>query len=182
MLLIGIAGTRNQSTINAVRYLVGKVHLCHINMRQHIVDRLAIELGTTPHDIAHNQNPFRVIAPNQYTLRERERKIFNEVTANNQNFLIDLAETQIKKTEKRCPFIFGGAVISNISNNHEAEWLRKKGGHLIHLIDTRAIALTDRVERTSLEAVILTDNPHESINEKLCLVVNRFTNPLQKAS
>jgi len=135
-LLVGVTGQRNPVT-KAITHLISQeLNLININMRQPFHDVLAAVTGMTSQNAA--------LLPATQKIEELkcnvaafERSFFAAIYELNTNYFIDVAALRLERSiagfTETLQNIFGGHVISGVSRPAEADFIRNRGGIMVHI-------------------------------------------------
>lgn len=135
-MLIGITAPNTKTVQILITIICEQLCLQHINMRQPLYNAIAALLEVEPHEVTQESDPRRHYERWGLNHGELEFSLSSELTCNNKLCFIDYAEKRMHNCEKRNkPNLFNGFLIAGIASETEADWLRKKGGTLIHIYD-----------------------------------------------
>lgn len=135
-LLVGVTGQRNPVT-KAITHLVSQeLNLIHINMRQPFIDVLAAVTSTTSQSAALLPSNHKIDLL-KCTVAAFERSFLAATYELNTNYFIDSAELKLTRTTaaftETIQNIFGGYVVCGISRPAEADFVRERGGVMVHV-------------------------------------------------
>lgn len=134
-LLVGVTGQRNQLTKNVVHLISQELNLIHINMRQPFINVLAAIVGCTPQNAASLPGHTK-IDELKCTVAAFERSFFAAIYELNTDYFIDMAHLALARSTagftESIKDIFSGHIISGISRPKEADFIRSRGGILVH--------------------------------------------------
>lgn len=135
-LLVGVTGQRNPVT-KAITHLISQeLNLININMRQPFIDVLATVTGATPQNAALLPSNHKIDLL-KCTVAAFERSFLSTTYELNTNYFIDCAELKLTRTTaaftETIQNIFGGYVVSGITRPAEADFVRARGGIMVHV-------------------------------------------------
>lgn len=131
--LIGVTGQRDANTKKVVQFLLNSLNLIHINIRQPFYNALAQMAGTTPLTAASMKSTDKVESLN-CTVAAFEREFTTAILSLNKDFFTQTVSRQMNKSYK-CfnQNLFDGFIVSGISKPAEADYIRAKGGVMVHV-------------------------------------------------
>lgn len=134
--LIGVTGERSEETKLVIFTIMNSLSLMHISMRQPFVDVLASITGVIP-IVASSMAGSDRIGKLNCTVAAFEREFYSCICGvNNKYFIETLGERLNSSMEGFTPTtrnLFSGHIVSGIAHVHEAEYIRAKGGIMLHL-------------------------------------------------
>lgn len=135
-ILLGITGPHSARTRDTVKTLLIALHLGHINMRHPMVQFTAECLGLEPHYMEHHVPLHHYYPSVKQTLGEMQKTLEHFLCMTNKNYLIEKVAKEIAVTNLAFKgSLHNGHIVSNLTNELEAEWIRKNGGLVIHVRD-----------------------------------------------
>lgn len=135
-MLIGISAPNNVKTREIIKVIAQQLNLAHTCMRQPVVNALAALLEIEPHELVRHTEPYRHFKRWGMNLAELEERLSMVVHQGNPLCFIDYAEQAMEhKTGRVKTPLYNGHLLSAIGTEHEAAWLRKSGGTLLHIYD-----------------------------------------------
>lgn len=150
---VGITGPHNSITRDAIKTLLNELKLLHINLRQPIVDFCASCLNVDPHELDNHTPLHTHYHELKMNLHEMQHTIETFLCLENKNHLMDTAAARINKTTK----ILGGHqpnyIISNITNEREAAWVRSNGGVIVHVRPLGLFNKEELIEQSGDEVI-----------------------------
>lgn len=160
-ILIGISSPRNALTQAAIAILTSLLNLKHINMRQPMVNMLAGLLGRQSSEIQFDIPSETKIKGLSTTLAELEVMLAFNLRTLNANYFIEQAKTHIELANSGINLqLFDGQIITGISTELEAQWIRDQGGLMVHIYDytPQNLAKFDALNEKQNDLVIMTSN------------------------
>lgn len=135
-LLVGVTGQRNQVTKSITHLISQELNLININMRQPFHDVLAAVTGLTSQNAAQLPANHK-IEELKCTVAAFERSFFAAIYELNTNYFIDVAALRLARTTagftETMQNIFGDYVVSGIARPAEADFIRERGGIMVHV-------------------------------------------------
>lgn len=135
-LLVGVTGQRNQLTKNVVHLISQELNLIHINMRQPFLNVLAAVTGSTPQSAAILAGTTK-IDELKCTVAAFERSFLAAIYELNSDYFTDIANLTLARSTagftETIKDLFSGHVVSGISRPKEADFIRERGGILVHV-------------------------------------------------
>jgi len=133
-MLIGVTSTH--TTKNSVKKLIEFHNLLHNNIQQPVIDATAIVLGVNAHEYNHHVDKRVVQAPWSQTAEEIQAGISNLLHAGNENCLIQHLEQNLTKySGSPLQKLINGNLVSGITTPQEADYIRRKGGAVLHIVN-----------------------------------------------
>lgn len=131
--LIGVTGQRDDKTKQAVQFILNSLNLIHINMRQPFYNALAQLVDTTPLAAA-SMKPTDKVESLNCTVAAFEREFVSAICGLNKDFFTETVGRQIQKSAQGfSKNLFDGFIVSGISRPQEADYIRAKGGVMVHV-------------------------------------------------
>lgn len=134
--LIGVTGDRNDETKKVIFAIMNCLSLMHVSMRQPFVDVLAAILGTTPLAASSMQATDHIVKLN-CTVAAFEREFYTGIFGLNKKFFTEAVNERITSSTNgfkgAARNLFSGHIVSGISRPQEAEFIRSKGGLMLHV-------------------------------------------------
>lgn len=131
--LIGVTGQRDENTKQVVQFLLNSLNLIHINMRQPFYNALAQLMETTPLTAASMKSTDKV-EPLNCTVAAFEREFTSAIFGLNKDFFTQTVSRQMNKSQKGFnQNLSDGFIVSGISRPEEADYIRAKGGVMVHV-------------------------------------------------
>lgn len=134
--LIGVTGERSEETKMIIFTIMNSLSLMHISMRQPFVNVLASITGVSP-IVASSMAGSDRIGKLNCTVAAFEREFYSCICGvNNQYFIEALGERLSNSIQGFTPTtrnLFSGHIVSGINWAHEADYIRAKGGIMLHL-------------------------------------------------
>lgn len=135
-ILLGITGPHSSRTRDTVNTLLIALELAHINMRHPMVEFTAECLGLEPHYVEHHVPLHHYYPSVKQSLGEMQKTLEHFLCMTNKNYLIEKAAKEIALNNIAFKGTLNkGHIVSNLTNEREAEWIRKNGGIVIHVRD-----------------------------------------------
>lgn len=135
--LIGVTGQRNEVTKQVVQFLLNTLNLVHINMRQPFYNALAQMMDSTPLSAA-SMKPDELVEPLNCTVAAYEREFMSSIFCLNKDYFTQTISKQMDKMNKGFNNnLFSGFIVSGISRPEEANFIRSKGGVMVHVQGTQ---------------------------------------------
>lgn len=149
---------------NAIRYLVERLNARNTNIEQQVIDAAAIALRISPFEFEVGIEPQRKLPLLNINAVELKQKIRAALCSQNPYFLIDslnqyLSDSQTQAIAK----IFSGDIISGITTNAEADYMRSHGGLMLHIVHANSLAESPVLQHNN-DLVIYVHN-HEPLQE-----------------
>lgn len=133
-MLIGITSTHKLK--KSVKKLIEFHNLLHSNIQQPVIDATAIVLGVNAHEYTHHVDKRVVQAPWGKTADEIQSGISNLLHAGNENCLIQHLEKNLTKyAGSPLQKLINGNLVSGITTPQEADYIRNKGGAVLHIVN-----------------------------------------------
>lgn len=164
-MLIAIANNENNlQARSATRYLVDALNLCHTNIEQQVIDAAAAALRLSPHEFTVALDHFKKIPVLNINAIELKQKIRASLCAQNPYFLIDSLHEFLQQKNPYIKKLFNGNIISGISNNTEADYIRSQGGLVLHIENSHSNIESPIAHKNNDLAI------HTSNQEPLCVL------------
>lgn len=136
-LLVGVTGQRSQLTKTIVHLISQELNLININMRQPFINVLAAVTGTTQQMAASLPGNHKIDLL-KCTVAAFERSFLAATYELNTDYFVDTANLTLAKSTagftETIQNLFSGHVVSNISNTKEMEFIRARGGVMVHVL------------------------------------------------
>jgi len=134
--LIGVTGERSEEAKKVIFTISNSLSLMHVSMRQPFVDVLASITGVPP-IVASSMAGTDRIGKLNCTVAAFEREFYSCICGvNNKYFIETLAERLCTSVQGFTPTtrnLFSGHIVSGINHTYEADYIRSRGGIMIHL-------------------------------------------------
>lgn len=171
-LLIGVsAPEQNLQARNAVRYFAEHLNAQHFNIEQQVIDAAAIALRISPHEFVANVDPQKKLPILNINTTELKQKIRAALCSSNPYFLIDSLHVNLNDVAKKhITKLFNGSIVSGITTNMEAEYIRSHGGLMIHIHNESS--LLDQPVNTRDNDIVIHASNSNPLNE---LTLQAFT-------
>jgi hypothetical protein len=135
-LLVGVTGQRNAKTRQVVHMLNDQLNLIHVNIRQPFIDVLAAVTGKTS-QVAATMGSDEMIPSLKCKVSAFEREYMAAVYGLNKDYFIEAAAEKLTRTTagftQSMQHLFDGYIVSGISRPQEANFVRDRGGVMVHL-------------------------------------------------
>ncbi|MES2181576.1 MAG: hypothetical protein V4493_05710 [Pseudomonadota bacterium] len=179
--LIAITGPHSIRTRDVVKTLLTALKLLHINIRQPIVDFTADCVNVDPYHLDHHVPLHQYFSECGVTLREMQKTIHHYLCLANKNYLTDFAKKEMDKNNFL--FLHGacGFIVSNITTETEAAWVRKNNGLLIHVSEHGFLANELSLKKQPGDEEIITCRESPPDVQNLAGVINRISQHLQQS-
>lgn len=166
-MLIGISAPNNTQTREIIRTIAQQLNLAHTCMRQPVVNALAALLEIEPHELVRHTEPHRHFKRWGMNLAELEERLSVLVHQGNPLCFIDYAEQAMQQTTGRVKAqLFNGHLLSAIGTEHEAAWVRKNGGIVLHVYDYSELGTYNYLDEHDGDAsIVLGDNTETQLAE-----------------
>lgn len=153
-ILIGVTAAETcTESRNSIRHILNKFELQHLNIQQKIIDAAAIILRISPEELMVNIEPLRPLPFLQMSASELKKQIRAALCTNNQYYLIDSLDTEINAPRnKNISQLFNGHIVSGITTNEEADYIRSHGGVMLHIINNNDLQ-PSAVDKTSSDLI-----------------------------
>lgn len=140
-LLLGItAPDHSIHARNAIRYLVERLNARNTNIEQQVIDAAAVALRISSHEFEVNIIPQKTLPLLNINAVELKQKIRAALCSQNPYFLIDSLNQFLNEWKnKPISCLFSGEVISGITTNAEADYIRSHGGLMLHIQHANSI-------------------------------------------
>jgi len=133
-MLIGITSTHELK--KSVKKLIEFHNLLHSNIQQPVIDATAIVLGVNAHEYTHHIDKRVAQSPWCKTADEIQSGISNLLHAGNENCLIQHLEQNLTKySGSPLQKLINGNLVSGITTPQEADYIRSKGGAVLHIVN-----------------------------------------------
>ena len=133
-MLIGITSTHELK--KSVKKLIEFHNLLHSNIQQPVIDATAIVLGVNAHEYTHHVDKHAVQSLWGKTGEEIQSGISNLLHAGNENCLIQHLEQNLTKyAGSPLQKLINGNLVSGITTPQEADYIRSKGGAVLHIVN-----------------------------------------------
>jgi hypothetical protein len=136
--LIGVTGDRTEETKKVIFAISNCLSLMHINMRQPFIDVLASITGLNAlaaSSLAGNDK----IAKLNCTVAAFEREFYSGIYGLNNRFFIETVGERLSGSVRgftaTTSNLFSGHIVSGLSHPQEAEYIRAKGGIVVHVLN-----------------------------------------------
>jgi hypothetical protein len=134
--LIGISAPRNQLSQAAITIMASILNLKHINMRQPMINMLAALQGTDPAILQFDTAPETTAQGLNISLADLELTLAFNLRTLNPAYFIEHAKNQLQIANTGLHSkLFDGQIITGITTELEAQWLRDQGCLVIHIYD-----------------------------------------------
>jgi hypothetical protein len=159
-ILLGITAPEHSiHARNAIRYLIERLNARNINIEQQVIDAAAIALRISAHEFEVFIEPQKTLPLLNINAVELKQKIRAALCSQNPFFLIDslnqyLTESHSKAISK----IFNGDVVSGITTNAEADYIRSCGGLILHIVHANSIVESPVFQHSNDIAIFLHNN------------------------
>lgn len=135
-ILVGLSGANNSQNRSVLRVLRSALNLSHINIKQPIIDATAALVKMDATDLERHIPPHQLLPMYNITINTMMKRIANVLLTEQPRCLIEIAEHRIKINNPQSAFkLFNGNLISNVTTEIEAAWVRNEGGIIVHLHD-----------------------------------------------
>lgn len=161
-MLIGISAPNSTKTREIIKTIAQQLNLAHTCMRQPVVNALAALLEIEPHELVRHTEPHRHFKRWGMNLAELEERLSLMVHQGNPLCFIDYAEQAMQnKTGRVKAQLYNGHLLSAIGTEHEAAWLRKNGGTLLHIYDYSDVVNHNYLDEHDCDYSIIVGNNTE---------------------
>ena len=143
-MLLGLTGTNSVQGRNVRRALVDSLNVMHVNIKQPVIDMMASLFRITPHEYEHHFEKTKTITQFNQPANNMFRGVEASICAGNKNTLIDLCINAMARQDSISDRT-EGTLISGINNDTEANFVRSRGGQIIHLINQDHLELAELV-------------------------------------
>lgn len=133
-LLIGITGSSNQVTRDFAAQVAEEFCIEHINMRTPLLKMIAALHGVDATHVEHNMPGNSTLETLKASNHDLELTLGYTLRTLNKDFFINEAKLAIARSQHTIHNeLFSGHLITGITSQHEAQWLRNQGGLLLHV-------------------------------------------------
>lgn len=148
--LIGVTGERSEQTKKVIFAIMNCLSLMHISMRQPFINVLASITGVSPL-VASSMTGTDRIGKLNCTVAAFEREFYSGICGlNNKYFMECLGEQLNNLTDGFTPTtrnLFSGHIVSGINRPEEVNYIRAKGGLMVHVYNESGKGWTDHFPR-----------------------------------
>lgn len=144
-ILVGVSAPRKSRSREVINTLAKELDLAHINMRQPVVDMVAALTGMHPTElnsmsdaaILHGNGVFGL----GMNIVDLELSLSRHLLQIKRDFFITRAQAELNQVKQfntefgHAHTLFNGQVISSVSTELEAQWIRSQGGLMLHVLD-----------------------------------------------
>lgn len=150
-LLMGItANDQYLQQRQATRYFAERLNLYHFNIEQKVIDAAAVVLGVSNYELQVKMNHLINLPLLHTNITDLKAKIRAAICMTNEFYLIDsLHESLNNENNKHISKLFSGNIVSGISTNEEAAYIRDCDGVMLHIINNNC---------AQASAIIIEDN------------------------
>ena len=135
-MLVGVYCNTPDSQMLVAHTLRESLHLLAYNIQQPALDATAIILGVSAHEINKYGERFTQTSPWNQSAEQIKNGISNVLLAGNKNAFLDNAEKWLNTSrDSKLSSIFHGHLIHGISTEFEADFVRRNGGTMVHIIN-----------------------------------------------
>lgn len=179
-IMIGITGTRHSGKRMLTSLIAEDLRLMHINMQQPAINACAGIANMDPYDFY--RAPMEAdLTPYSMTAGQLLKRIQAALIYNDRSALIKAAEHTLA-ARSHVMHLFNGVVVSGITRDNEADWLRSKGGLLIHLENTHQIANGPLVLLKNEDALHTFDSKEKFNSAIIPAVIETLRSKITKAA
>lgn len=141
-LLLGVsAPEQSNHGRNAIRYLVERLNARHSNIEQLVIDAAATVLRISSHEFEVYIEPHKTLPLLNINAVELKQKIRAALCSQNPYFLIDSLNQCLHKAKSQAiDHIFNGNIVSGITTNVEADYIRSHDGLMLHIVHANSLA------------------------------------------
>jgi hypothetical protein len=141
-LLLGVSAPEHSTHArNAIRYLVERLNARHSNIEQLVIDAAATVLRVSSHEFEIYIEPHKTLPLLNINSVELKQKIRAALCSQNPYFLIDSLNQCIHKAKNHSiDHLFNGNIISGITTNVEADYIRSHQGLMLHIVHANSLA------------------------------------------
>lgn len=183
-IIIGISSPNNKTSQAAIAKLAELYGLEHINMRQPLINMVAVATCMDPCAQEFYCSQQTLVEHLGVTIEQLEITLgFTLRTIKSDFFIQRCAETMAISNSGFNGQLFSGQIISGIKTELEAQWLRAQGGHMVHLYQYDNHTHHHPLHELDGDLVCILDKPTENPNLSALIASldARLTNQLQAA-
>lgn len=137
--LVGIVSAHPVGSNKLTATLGELLGLQHINMLQPVINMLAALIGEHPATISTDYSVNMPVGDTGATLGELVTLYASNHHVLNENFFINKLRLHHQSSQQTyLKHVFNGHIISNITTEAEAKWVRDEGGVIVHEYDYRS--------------------------------------------
>lgn len=138
-ILLGVSHPRfSIEARNVIRFFVDHLNLRHQNIEQPIADAVAALLRISPHELAVETNSRKPVQVFDKTAADLFADFKGAALSENSQALLVLHLLNESELPEAMRASFNGEIISGITNEAEADWIRDNGGLMLHITTNRA--------------------------------------------
>lgn len=179
-IMIGITGTRHSGKRMLTSLIAEDLRLMHINLQQPAINACAGIANMDPYDFY--RAPMEAeLTPYGMTAGQLLKRIQAVLIYNDRDALIKATE-QTLAARSNVMHLFSGVVVSGITRDNEADWLRNQGGQLIHLHNTQYIGNRPLVHVSNQDALHMFYSKAKFDSAIIPAVIETIRSKLQKAA
>jgi hypothetical protein len=178
--MIAVAGPHSTRTREVIKTLLVALKLLHINIRQPIVDFTADCVNVDPHHLDHHVPLHQYFPDGGFTLREMQKTIYGYLCLANKNYFTDFVEREMEKNNFLFSHGANGFIVSNITTETEAAWVRKNNGLLIHISERDFLSNDADLKKQPGDEQITTCRESPPNEANLERIINRLSRHLQQ--
>lgn len=179
-IMIGITGTRHSGKRLLASLLTEDLRLMHINMQQPAINACAA-IGNMEIDDFYRAPMDAEFIPYGMTAGQLLKRIQAVLTYNDREAMIKAADLTLA-SRSHLKYLFSGIVVSGITRDNEADWLRAQGGLLIHLHNTHYIGNRTLVHVKNDDALHTFDSKEKFHSAIMPAVIDTIRNKINKAA
>lgn len=133
-LLVGITGISTKATRRCAEMIVEHLNLEHMNMRQPVINMIASIMGCEPLDLEYSVPGNQVIKSLKTSVHDLEITLgFSLRTLCKDYFINEIKAAQTRSRAGLNHSLFAGYLVTGITSEHEANWIREQGGIVVHI-------------------------------------------------
>lgn len=170
-ILLGLTGIDSVQSRNVRRSLVDSLNVLHVNIKQPVIDMVAMLLRISAHEFEHHFDKNVTLKKFNAPASSIFAKVEAAVCSGNKNALIEEALTAMERHDAIADMM-AGTLISGINTDDEAHWLRHRGGQIIHIIDQDTPQLACITHHPSDFTIYINRNVKSDENLLLQMLVN----------
>lgn len=173
-LLVGITGISTKTTRRCAQAIREHFNLEHINMRQPVINMIASTMGREPLDLEYSIPGNQAIKSLNTSVHDLEITLAFSLRTLCKDFFIN----EVKATQKRSraglnDSLFAGYLISGITSEHEAHWLREQGGIVVHIHHYESTTPICSLQEKPGDIVVVCDSS-TSLQDAIATIANNI--------
>lgn len=164
-ILIGISAPNNNQSREAMAVITEEFGLEHLSMRQPLINIMATLTNEHPTHYQFCNAQQQIVQGLGVTVAETEAAISLTLRSINPAFFIErMKVSQAISRRGMNSELFCGDLISDIKTEQEAQWIRSKGGLIVHLYNYNNLSEFHALNEMDNDLVVTISNEHPTKN------------------